>query len=144
MQTVHILQLDIVGTDLLPNEGFLQGNPYLLPNEGLTRPSSGAFSHEIRRVPTRRHCCTAHTSLQDRAYTKPQYQPSHNIPEIVGVWHHLYEGREGDDSYGGEFQTQQEGRRGRDKKARKGVWQEVDCGRKEDVTRRRGKGCGKK
>jgi hypothetical protein len=82
MPTVYILQLDIVGTDLLPNEGFLQVNPNLLPNEGLTRPSSGAFSHESRRVPTRRHWCTAHTSLQDRAYTKPQYQPSHNIPEI--------------------------------------------------------------
>jgi hypothetical protein len=56
----------------------------------------------------------------------------------------LYEGREGGNSYGGEFQTQQEGRRGRDKKALKGVWQEVDCGRKEGATRRRGKGCGKK
>jgi hypothetical protein len=30
MQTVHILQLDIVGTDVLPNKGFLQGNPNLL------------------------------------------------------------------------------------------------------------------
>jgi hypothetical protein len=53
--------------------------------------------------------------------------------------------------YGGEFQTQQEGRQevdcwrkeGRDKKARKGVWQELYCGRKESATRRRGKGCGK-
>ena len=32
MQTVHILQLDSAGTALLPKEGFLQGNPNLLPN----------------------------------------------------------------------------------------------------------------
>jgi hypothetical protein len=32
MQTVYILQLDSVGTDGLPKEGFLLGNPNLLPN----------------------------------------------------------------------------------------------------------------
>jgi hypothetical protein len=32
MQTVHILQLNSAGTDSPPKEGFLQGNPNLLPN----------------------------------------------------------------------------------------------------------------
>jgi hypothetical protein len=31
MQTVHIIQLSSVSTDSLPKEGFLQGNPNLLP-----------------------------------------------------------------------------------------------------------------
>jgi hypothetical protein len=66
MQTVHILQLDIVGRAQIycPMRDFCKGNPNRIPNEGLTRPSSGAFSHESRWVPTRRHCSTAHTSLQ--------------------------------------------------------------------------------